>query len=323
VFRNQTTLILGAGASVSYGYPTGHKLIGDIIDQANDVGRKYIADRLGFYDPVSIDAFLWNYRDSDDAFLSDVKNLITAVIYLSGRKERFYRDGMDDETPSNWYKFLWSALTAEQTPQQLGDRDYPLNLNIITFNYDVSLEYYLHSRIVSEHSMLTVEQQQGLLEKIDGAVHHVYGSVQDGMLLRPGLNPNHFIMGDLSRADAWELAQSSDSAIRLIDERDQVSKSKLEKILRNSVSVIVLGFAFDETNCGANVLNLNSTISSIPDGARINSFKYTNYGDQQIIEDRLSRLLAQYKGARSPLQRGVHKSTKEVYRALSEDFELK
>src|SRR5882672_4481138 len=83
MFSKNTVLVLGAGASCHYGYPTGERLIDKIlynIKQRNfsykGIGDdrkkplydqqehyKSLYDQLEFYDPLSIDSFLSQFLE--------------------------------------------------------------------------------------------------------------------------------------------------------------------------------------------------------------------------------------------------------------------
>ncbi len=156
MFTIPTTIVLGAGASCGYGYPLGHRLIDQIIAQsvANDgtndsvypIGpSQRLRVQLGFYDPTSIDAFLAHYGD-DEELINYAKKIITQILLLKADKSKFERkDGSE-----HWYRYLWEAIVSGRTAKQLVEE--PLNLDIVTFNYDVSLEYFLYSRVTSQDS---------------------------------------------------------------------------------------------------------------------------------------------------------------------------
>jgi hypothetical protein len=110
-FEVPTTIIVGAGASAGYGYPTGAGLIETIISSTEtqeqgspldprEKARKKLHDSLTSYDPISIDAFLQHYNNSaNKTFIEKAKREIAFAILSNGDERRFnkgFRDDKDD-----------------------------------------------------------------------------------------------------------------------------------------------------------------------------------------------------------------------------------
>ncbi len=84
----------------------------------------------------------------------------------------------------NWYRFLSHALFSpdiESNGEQIiSDIKTSFdNLTIINFNYDVSLEYFLYSRIISFENF-QAEFLEILKNFSDQRIIHVYGSLYKG-----------------------------------------------------------------------------------------------------------------------------------------------
>lgn len=137
----KNVIILGAGASIEYGYPSGPDLIEDIkleifsMDQRSSLHSEMLAD-LEISTLNSIDAFLKN----KPKYLNIGKSLISDVLF---KKENPYKvfSAVPD---SNFYKFFANKLIDSSGEYKLSDYYF------ITFNYDRSLEYFLANVLVKE-----------------------------------------------------------------------------------------------------------------------------------------------------------------------------
>jgi hypothetical protein len=189
MFKKKTVLILGAGASVPYGYPTSADLVERVkaaaqSDQSFDYVKRFISD-LERYAPPNIDYFLHQlYGDHEqtgdktkEKMLKLGRELIAEVILKSEKKNdrNFAKD--EDGKNQNWYRFLRHDLLSDRALEgEKGDNGLPEalnrsldNLKIITFNYDVSLEYYLYDTL---SQVLDEAGAQAVLDKLD--ILHVY-----------------------------------------------------------------------------------------------------------------------------------------------------
>jgi hypothetical protein len=119
--------------------------------------RNFIND-IKRYNPINIDYFLHQlYGDheqkQDETKTRDDKlgrHLIAEIILKAEKRN----DGNYGDQ-QNWYRFLRHDLLSDRALEgEKGDNGLPEalnrsldNLNIITFNYDVSLEYYLYDTL--------------------------------------------------------------------------------------------------------------------------------------------------------------------------------
>jgi hypothetical protein len=161
MFKVDTTIVLGAGSSHSYGYPLGDKLIDDLVKlskpkiETDGYGipveitpSKSLYEGLLFYDPMSIDSFLMHYKE-DEELIQVAKNLISQILLNSPKEVLFQRGAnlnaagiSENNDPTNWYRFLWDAIVGGLSADELTDEATDLRFNIITFNYDNSLENF-------------------------------------------------------------------------------------------------------------------------------------------------------------------------------------
>src|SRR2546426_2695520 len=144
-----TVLVLGAGASMPYGLPSGARLHDDICTGAIDK-NSHLATTLNTECGIGDNelgnfghAFLGSRLLSIDTFLArrtqfeHVGKL--CIAYELCRREdpaQVLRTGNEDD----WYSYLWDILTfsAHDAAHVAAN-----NFRIITFNYDRSLEYFL------------------------------------------------------------------------------------------------------------------------------------------------------------------------------------
>jgi hypothetical protein len=164
-------LVLGAGASAHLHYPLGRELINRIAALSQDAlaypiaqgwePRQFI-EELSYSDPNSIDAFLTKHPEWSELG----RYLITLV--LKGHERM---TAMFPPATAGWYRVLYNALTEDNEDLLSNNR-----LTIVTFNYDRSLEAYLHRRVKSEYR-LSDEQATKALRSIQ--IIHPHGTLGD------------------------------------------------------------------------------------------------------------------------------------------------
>lgn len=141
--KKYTTLILGAGASEHLKYPLGRELVKDIYKLKGKIKElpwsenelNTFFDNLMEYEPDSIDEYLGRQQKRKMTSQVDIgKFLISRVLKDNESKEKLFSN-------SGWYRILRNYLM-----DGVGNFKKTKPLAIITFNYDRSLEAYLHSR---------------------------------------------------------------------------------------------------------------------------------------------------------------------------------
>ena len=284
MFDKETVLILGAGASVDAGYPLSDDLLKDIYKlHVNEVINeiKYtnhdaldidnVAELSGFvgedvnqtllnniffrtkfarllreFHPLNIDKFLRDFRN-DESLVLDGKELIARILVDREDKNKLeYHYEKNDN--GCWYRYLIDAITngCGDDPSKISNN----KLKIITFNYDISLEYYLQSRL-SNVSFFNENEQNHSREYVDSLIQdnmiHVYGSVSD----------DYEAYGDYSsRSDVLQYSKRAAKRISIIDDNKQsnkeldfsVRKQTIRNWIRKAEKIVVLGYSFDELN---------------------------------------------------------------------------
>lgn len=174
----RTLLILGAGASVPFGYPSGRALLAHVCSQLSKEAAQLFAllrncgfeaqDITGFRESLwrsgqgSIDAFLEHRPE----FLGVGKAAIAASLLPYEREENLFQERHDDR---NWYKYLFGRIGSSL----LEARD---DLAVITFNYDRSLDHFLYTALRNSYN-LTPDRARDLL--LSFRLVHVYGKLSD------------------------------------------------------------------------------------------------------------------------------------------------
>ncbi|MGE0567073.1 MAG: hypothetical protein AB7O73_03925 [Bacteroidia bacterium] len=265
MINKKTTLILGAGASQPYGFPSGRQLVEDIYN-----GLKYTRFRESSLSPFTKGREIDNDQLSSNPFVqilldygftkTDIENFRQSLmksqfnsidLFLEHRRD-FLDIGkmsiaytlLKHENPnkilnldSNWYRSLWNKLNTSF-------EDFKNNqLKIITFNYDRSLEYYLFQAI--KHAFGREEALSlFLFESIE--IIHLHG-------LLGNLYTN---TGSLTKTEFGEVVTEPNRLleisknIRIIHEEDGQSNefNKAIELLEDSNKIFILGFGYGATN---------------------------------------------------------------------------
>ncbi len=359
MFKEKTVLILGAGASRHYGYPTGEQLILKVcklaekwrkeiksimhphehsipvsLNMHNDLfpllnfpnnychdsqlvlpkqkilleKLETLASKLKSLDPINIDTFL-----RDHPQLQEIGKILIASVLLDCEEhsikiphidhQRKLEMTTDADKRDNWYRFLIHALASAGSKEELLKIATDRKLIIITFNYDVSLEYHLY-KALSEIEAIGEQTAKQFMKELK--IIHVYGELRkiDWVANEP---LKDYVVVDSN----IELAMQCAKGIETIDRDKQQKLADTEDIVTaksavaNANPIVILGYGFDDAN--NEIIGLNEIISK-RSGRNV---LYTNYNDSARIERKI-KLEERYK----------IKSTKNVYLALAEDFDL-
>lgn len=237
----QTVLILGAGASLAYGFPLGSGLrrrileIRDRQDASDFMGRgrmtvRDFVDAFNLSQMYSIDAFLGRRTE-----LAEVgKEAIAYVLLQCEANADLFSEAKED----HWYQYLVNRLVVDEWEQF-----DPSWLSVITFNYDRSLEYYLTRTLMSiyDRSEADVAGRLALLR-----ITHVYGSLGDAW--KGGSSYVRF--GSITSEAMHDAVATAASRLEVIAEGRDDSKHLVEAraLLQEAERVCFLGFGFDAVN---------------------------------------------------------------------------
>lgn len=240
--RSPTTLVLGAGSSCAFGFPTGEGLRKLIIGCRD---RTDVCQHIG-YGQASvrrfIDAFAESQLNSIDAFLGrevdepEVGKRLIAYLLLvqEGRAKVF--DNVDD----HWYRYMHNEIVNPVSKWEDLDLTW---LSIVTFNYERSLEHFLATSLSRTYKKNAQEVAEKLREL---QIVHVYGQL--GNLLHR--DQTHAPFGGIpeDHMDAYVLRGAQ--GIRVVPEGriDSPGFEAAQKLLKAAKAIYFLGFGFDKLN---------------------------------------------------------------------------
>ena len=247
MIAERTVFVLGAGASVPFGFPTGAKLREDICHltrsgyevnaRLQKCGQsvheiKLFRDEFERSAVTSIDAFIaFRPEFQELGELSIAANLLPlenpkALLAVGGRHGH-----------SDWYQLLWNELLVGVAEPD----DFLKNsVSFVSFNYDRSLEHFLHEAISATFD-LTSDEALDVLAQL--RIHHVYGT-----------------LGPYSKTDFLPYGGHDEAALvgAMKDARDFIKtvptvRGPVDQIsagwLAEAQRVFVLGYGFDAANC--------------------------------------------------------------------------
>jgi hypothetical protein len=241
-----TVLVVGAGGSIPYGFPSGRDLTKEIIALLSDPGTiarqppGLTLTRLGYPEKDiikfatelqlsrqnSVDAFLENRAE----FVKIGKAAIAAILIPRERQDKL--NGTDD-----WYGYLFNRLLLNLKE----GAEAPLT--IVTFNYDRSLDYFIYSGF--EHSFcLSGAELNRKLFKLK--IIHVHGLLCPLPLFAPANVPSRPYINDAG-TDAVRVAAD---CIRIVHEAgdDDAEFVAARQALQNASRIEILGFGYSAEN---------------------------------------------------------------------------
>jgi hypothetical protein len=256
-----TTLVLGAGASMPYGFPSGVQLSEEIFNAYEGEIRNEMIYTKNFSE-AELQKFTKTFKRSSavsiDDFLSmnkqfaEIGKFCIASILLKREDENKVFNKQDD----HWYQHFWEALTkGTQTAEDLKKNQ----IRIITFNYDRSLEYFLFESIKNYFGVQDFVALQ-IVEHFD--IFHVYGSLgKFGAVTNEKENILQY--APLVDHTYNRYCHMGARCIKVIND-DRVESSQFKKAhewLDNSKKIGFLGFGFDDTNVKR--LNLRNILKNV------------------------------------------------------------
>ena len=249
MINKETVLILGAGASIPFNFPSGRQLKNRIITQCIAAPNAQFHDiwvdlNLGITNE-NIKAFGEALRDcgrqSVDRFLEQREvflNVGKAAIAFELIKCEIKASLFNTEEKEHWYEYLFNKLETNLD-------DFANNkLNVITFNYDRSLEFYLTTALANSHG-IELDDAHTTLQTM--AIIHVHGKLGNLHFGEP-----------YGQARMYEPINDfvilpfclGESGIKIISEADPGTDEfvSARKLINAAECIIFLGFGYDHIN---------------------------------------------------------------------------
>jgi len=249
MIRKPTVLVLGAGASAEYGFPTGRSLLLHIVRELRGSSRLHLdMTECGFSDHLikqfsselsasnqpSVDAFLEQHKNN-----TDYENLGKAAIAASLIR---FEDtpAIDNRDELKLYEYIWGRASA--TPDT-----YAANaLSILTFNYDRSFDEFLRRSLCASHPEFRTREKPYEVAVSRFPIVHLYG-------LLGSVDENHESYLKYGGADHPALPPTIMAAakgIKLYHQAkfDQHSVDLIHERIETAEIICFLGFGFYPIN---------------------------------------------------------------------------
>lgn len=254
MITEKTVLVLGAGASIPFDFPSGKELVKQICNMLRDDNKniylsfftlgfqiekvKNFRKALSLSGQRSVDAFL-EYRTE----FIDVGKAAIAMVLLPFEKTTSL---FDLEMDKNWYEHLFGELNTSF--EEFGKN----NLSIITFNYDRSIEHYLFTALQKTHG----KSDKDCAEKLSSIpIIHVHGKLGDFEW-----EPNHPlpVPYDLKEPLESDRIKRASKKIKIIHENiaEDSEFKQAHQLLSEAARVYFLGFGYHPTNLNRLIGNL-------------------------------------------------------------------
>jgi len=273
MIKTPTTFVLGAGAHVPYKMPSGKELTSKIInllpEKVSSGGRLHdfvstyysihgtsvgqiekpctdFRHKLDHGIQTSIDSFLRFY--SKRPGFEQIGKLAVAKVLLPMEFQMKWQRGVPKD---DWLTYLFEALYKGCHESIDHFIENNKNVSFLTFNYDRTLEHFMTIKLANTYG-ISKDKAWDRISKWANIIH-VYGSLGQFSvsLLEESLEPNN----------PMRFKEPANSIRLMYDDRDEEETiSAAKETLKNSQTVVFLGFAFDSDNIER--LELNKVCNS-------------------------------------------------------------
>ncbi len=241
MINQQIVFVLGAGASVPYGLPTAlglrYKILNEFADprQIDHFLKYFTSDKTEINNfigdflrskKISVDAFLEHRQD-----LSKIGKAVMAYILMRCERSSYLMEDKQD-----WYMFIYNKMNCK-----LDDLSNN-KISFITFNYDRSLEHYLHTAVQSTFGCSS-EEAASVVNSIP--IVHVHGKL--GKL--PWQKDEGIGIKDYSPNITPENLSAACDGIKIVhDEVNKEGFARAQELFSNADRIVLLGFGYDPVN---------------------------------------------------------------------------
>lgn len=246
MIKTQTLFILGAGASVPFGYPTGGKLRDDIcshenVHQLTELLRQDPHGRFVHYDlngtvgrftdefkeskSYSIDAFL----ESRQEYMKIGKMAIALILKNYEIKSELSKQ------EGNWYMYLFNRM------KDCDFKDFNKNkISFVTFNYDLSLEQFLSNALQFFYGK-NPSQVSEVLREIP--IVHLYGKINSDSYATDSNFSSAIFNADKNLKLIKDERTDNNGADEITEEFQMA-----HNLISTAKNIYFLGFGFDKIN---------------------------------------------------------------------------
>lgn len=237
-FTKESVLILGAGASQAYGFPSGIGLRDKICEKLQNPLYPLVLEQYGFNADeannfasdlkhsayASVDAFL----EASPGYLQIGRFLIALILLPYERSDRLFPPLV--RAKDHWYEYLINRM-------DVGGPGWRKNkLTVLTFNYDRSFEHYFMT-VIGQRTRARPSRVAELFQKIN--VVHLHGQLGP----YPGLGNQPVPYGGGAAGGGFKEAAAG---IRVISEaaHSLATFKAARAFLQGAERVYFLGFGF-------------------------------------------------------------------------------
>jgi hypothetical protein len=267
MFKPNTVLIVGAGASAEVGLPIGTGLVEHIAglvtierneltgalpqhkpfvrDLMNHAGQEKVPQYLhaarmmisGMRSAESIDRYI--DREADDEFIRTLgKAAIVEAIAFRERKSKLYGDkggpiSGRSEIDDTWYWTFFRMLLEGSPPR---DKLFD-NIAIVCFNYDRCIEHYLTCELMRAYSIERNEAAD-LVQRL--TIWHPYGTIAP----LDTQEPNGIAYGDNEAVSGRSFHLASRIQTFTEKHQDGLMIEAIRERIRAAENVVFLGFGY-------------------------------------------------------------------------------
>lgn len=263
MISEKTLFVLGAGASVPYGYPTGEELRKFICTemQKDFAGYFGVENDIELNQPrsnvsnlnrrfnVFCDAFKRSSRPSIDLFLAtnpqylEIGKLAIVRSLIHYENNSVFREDMADNK-QDWYSYLYRRMVDSLITPESHSRFKENNVSFITFNYDRSLEYFIFDSLCNSFSEYKISINASIENEITKIlpfpIIHVHGELAPLKLDGAGYCYRAKILDE----DDKLLVKN----IKIIYEQSATINEEARKLIREADRIFFLGFGYADEN---------------------------------------------------------------------------
>ncbi len=252
----ETVIVLGAGASAPFGFPTGPRLVQDILENHvelqellkpypefenfpthrtdHDVQKFMVALRSSEFD--SIDAFIQARPE-----FREIGRIAISMILCKRESDSISTGKLFGRQDGHWYREFLNKLFGPSIKQFEKNR-----LSILTFNYDRTFEFYLHETIQHRYG-IDDNMATDLMKHIP--IYHIHGRLGYLEWQDPFDDQNQKTERSMTCISPRDIKNAANS-IEIVDEVSQKSREVVlaQDALRRAQHIFFIGFGYRNEN---------------------------------------------------------------------------